>query len=75
MAEPETMDGVVPGPPPKRKAEDGLDKEARKKPRAAPNSLPPVRKPGGFMQSIQLPGFTAAPATVRVLPAPRCSAS
>lgn len=69
------MDGVVPGPLSKRKAEDNLDNEARKRSRNVSINLPPVRKPGGFMQSIQLPGFTAAPATVRVVRAPQCSAS
>lgn len=44
----------------KRKAECGLEKEATKRPKIGPTVLPPARKPGGFMQSIQLPGHVAA---------------
>ena len=50
----------------KRKAECGLEKEATKRPKIGPTVLPPARKPGGFMQSIQLPGHVAAMPTVSV---------
>ena len=50
----------------KRKAEDELPTESTKKPKIGPTTIPPVRKRGGFMQSIQLPGFTAAEATVSI---------
>lgn len=78
VAERDTMKDVKHGPmqASKRKPEDELVNETTKKPKTGPSTIPPVRKPGGFMQSIQLPGFSAAPATVSVVaPAPQCSAS
>ena len=63
MAQLDTVNVVRHGPlqVSKREPEDELEIETRKK--------PPVRNLGGFTQSIQLPGFEAAPDTVRVLPA------
>ncbi len=50
----------------KRKAEHDLGSEITKKPKIGPTSVPPARKRGGFFNSIQLPGHTAAQPTVSI---------
>ena len=50
----------------KRKAEHDLGNETTKKPKLGPTTVPPARKRGGFFNSIQLPGYRAAPPTVSI---------
>ena len=63
----DSMDNIRHGPRQASKRKAGRDQgHATKKPKIGPTDLPQARKAGGFMKSIQLPGYTAALPTVSI---------